>query len=86
MDNRGSVYVNTLFPGTYPTYVKYALIQKQIESYVVGDKRKIFRLMRENNNDTTVNSFFPCYGLTAGEFSVWYVLRASKRNTTSKFK
>lgn len=85
MDNTNSVYVSKLFPGSYPTYMKYKLIQQQIESYVVGDKRKIFRLMRENK-ETTVSSFFPHYGLTAGEFSVWYVLRASKRNTSSSSK
>ena len=49
-------------------------ILKFTESLRVRDVRTIFSIMRNNVDDIGVNSFFPKYGLTVGEFSTAYVL------------
>ena len=68
---------------TYPTWKKYVVLSKFIEQLRVRDKRQIFQIMRRAEN-LTESTFFPHYGFTAGEFSVWQVLsenRKSRRST-----
>ena len=64
---------------TYPTWKKYVILSKYIEQLRVRDKRHIFQIMRktENLNDGT---FFPKYGFTAGEFSVWQILSEHRKS------
>jgi hypothetical protein len=65
-------------------------LSKYIEQLRVRDKRQIFQIMRKTVN-LSDNTFFPMYGFTAGEFSVWQVLsenrksrRASRKQATSE--
>lgn len=74
---RSPTFLN-LLPGTEPTYVKYCVIADVVERLSVKDKRRLFKLMRENV-DVNVDAFFPAYGLTAGEFATWYVLSNGSR-------
>ena len=70
---------------TYPTWKKYVVLSKYIEQLRVRDKRQIFQIMRRTNN-LTESTFFPFYGFTAGEFSVWQGLSENRksRRTTKK--
>ena len=70
-----------IFPGTEPTYRKTLVLQSFIDNLSIKSKRRLFKLMRESN-DVSVGTFFPAYGLTAGEFSTWYVLGGAPRRST----
>ena len=69
-------------PGNEPTYRKYNVIQRNVESLSIKEKRRFFKIMRESENVDT-DTFFPFYGLTAGEFSTWYVLSGAQRRQFS---
>lgn len=63
---------------TYPTWKKYIIISYYVEQLRVRDKRHLFHIMRKAsflNHDT----FFPNYGITAGEFAIWQILSESKK-------
>lgn len=62
----------------YPTWKKYIVLGKVIERLRVRDKRYIFQMIRMHK-EVTADSFFPMYGFTAGEFSVWQVLADNMR-------
>lgn len=64
---------------TYPTWRKYIILSCFIESLRVKDKRQIFHIMRKSNIDLDHDSFFPQYGITAGEFAVWQVLADTRK-------
>jgi len=49
------------------------LLQKFVSHLRIKDKRHIFTLM-ENHVALTHNTFFPHYGIRAGEFAVHYIL------------
>ena len=59
------------------TWTKYIVLSKMVENLRVKDKRALFHVMRTSEVDE--NSFFPNYGFTAGEFSLWHVLSESNR-------
>ena len=63
---------------TYPTWKKYIVLSMFIENLRVKDKRQIFHIMRRTG-DLDHNSFFPQYGITAGEFAVWQVLSETRK-------
>ena len=65
---------------TYPTWKKYIVMSRVIESLKVKDKRNIFYTMRKTT-DLSHHTFFPNYGITAGEFSIWQILADNKRKT-----
>ena len=44
----------------------------------VKDKRSLFLTLR-SALDVTVDTFFPKYGITAGEFAVWQILAEYSR-------
>lgn len=70
---------------TYPTWKKYIIISCYVESLRVRDKRQLFHIMRKSDN-LSHNTFFPSYGITAGEFAIWQILsesRKSRKNKTS---
>ncbi len=63
---------------TYPTWKKYIVISCFVETLRVKDKRHLFHVMRKSNN-LSHNTFFPNYGITAGEFAIWQILSESKK-------
>lgn len=67
-----------IFPGQEPTYRKYLVVQNVVDKLSIKAKRRLFRLMRETK-DMHVGTFFPLYGLTAGDFSTWYILSGTTR-------
>lgn len=64
---------------TYPTFEKYIVISCVVEKLRVKDKRQLFHIMRKNLDTLHHNSFFPAYGITAGEFAVWQILMETKK-------
>ena len=71
---------NEEFFMTYPTWKKHIVLSKVIESLRVKDKRHIFHIMRKTEN-LSHDTFFPNYGFTAGDFSIWQILSDSKKKT-----
>jgi hypothetical protein len=69
-----------ILPGTEPTYRKTLVFQSVVDNLTIKSKRRLFKLMRESK-DMDVGSFFPLYGLTAGEFSTWYILGGAQRRS-----
>ena len=64
---------------TYPTWKKYIVLSCVVEQLRVRDKRHLFHIMRREKDMADHNSFFPAYGFTAGELSVWQILADSHR-------
>lgn len=64
---------------TYPTWKKYIVLSYYVENLRVKEKRQLFQVMRKAFPDLNHNSFFPQYGITAGEFAVWQVLSESRK-------
>ena len=64
---------------TFPTWKKYLVMASFMERLRIKDKRQLFHIMR-HTDCLSHDTFFPSYGITAGEFSVWQVLSDSRRN------
>ena len=64
---------------TYPTWKKYIVISCFVEGLRVKDKRHLFHVMRKTN-DLTCDTFFPSYGITAGECAVWQILSENRKS------
>ena len=60
------------------TWSKCIVLSKAIEDLKVKDKRVLFNIMRTQS--VSGDTFFPNYGFTAGEFSLWHILVESSRN------
>jgi hypothetical protein len=70
---------------TYPTWKKYIVLSRFVDTLRVKDKRQIFHMMRNHGPDELHHdTFFPHFGITAGEFSVWQVLSENSRKTRRK--
>lgn len=65
-------------PNSYATFRKMKNMLKAISHLRIKDKRLLFVLMR-SSPDLTVDTFFPAYGFTSGEFSVGHVLTENNR-------
>ena len=63
---------------TYPTWKKYMVLSRFIEELRVREKRHIFQIMRRSS-ELSHDTFFPEYGITAGEFAVWQVLSENRK-------
>ena len=63
----------------YPTWKRNIVMERVVSQLRVKDKRLIFNLMRQPGVDE--NTFFPQYGMTAGEFAVWHILADTSRRT-----
>ena len=63
---------------TSATIEKYNYIKQAIENLRVRDKRYIFSLMKKAQ-PLCVDTFFPHYGLSAGQFAIGYVLCETTR-------
>ena len=61
----------------YSTYRKNLVFYDVIKGFSVKDKRKILSLMRLP--EVGVDTLFPNYGITAGEFSTWTILADTGR-------
>ena len=72
-----------VLPGSEPTYRKYQIIEHAVDELTIKAKRRLFKIMRETT-PIDASTFFPSYGLTAGEFSTWYVLGGSQRRQFSQ--
>ena len=57
----------------YPTWKKNMVIYFSVSKLRVREKRLIFHVIR-SADDITHDSFFPAFGLTAGEFCTWHIL------------
>lgn len=66
------------------TWSKYLILSKVIDELKVKDRRLIFNIMR--TCEVTDATFFPSYGFTAGEFSIWHILSEPRRGTKRSFK
>ena len=55
------------------TIAKYQSQWEHVRNMRVRDKRQLFYILRTVQN-ISPNTFFPVYGLTAGEFAVWQIL------------
>ena len=64
---------------THPSWKKYIVVSCVVETLRVRDKRHLFHIMR-SAQVLDHNSFFPNYGITTGEFSVWQVLTDSRKH------
>lgn len=69
---------------TYPTWKKYLILSIFVEQLRVREKRHIFHIMRRHIDTLSHDSFFPQYGITAGEFATWQVLAESRKNRIKK--
>lgn len=69
---------------TYPTWKKYLILSCFVEQLKVREKRHIFHIMRKHIDTLTHDSFFPQYGITAGEFATWQVLSENRKNRVKK--
>jgi len=84
MDKNSTVNIlpnsNLILPsGNNPTYKKNMVFYDVIKDFSVKDKRKVFAEMRTTNIKVNIDTFFPQYGLTAGEFSTWAILTENNR-------
>lgn len=59
------------------------VLSRVVESLRVRDKRFLFQIMR-NTTSLTHDTFFPCYGFTAGEFAMWQVLSEQRKPRRGK--
>ena len=69
---------------TYPTWKKYIVLSCFIESLRVREKRQIFHIMRRHTDTLDHDTFFPHYGITAGEFAVWQILCENRKGRRTK--
>ena len=58
-------------------HTKNMIFYDVIKQFPIKDKRKILSMMRLSN--VNVDTLFPCYGITAGEFSTWFMLTGNGR-------
>ena len=70
---------STLEPAYWATYRKNGVFHDVIKDFSIKDKRRVFSDMRNSNISVGVNTLFPRYGFTSGEFSTWTVLTENNR-------
>lgn len=68
---------------TYPTWKKYIVLSRVIGALRVKDKRHIFSIMRRTD-ELSHETFFPEYGFTAGEFTIWQILSDQRKARSRK--
>lgn len=62
---------------------KYSVMFDVLKELEIRNVRDIFWLMR-HNPDLTPNVFFPAYGVTAGEFTLSYIMNMPARCRQNK--
>ena len=68
---------------SFVSWKKYIVLETHINTLRVKDKRYIFQLMRSFDG-MSHDTFFPEYGITAGEFSMFQVIVESVRKRDGK--
>ena len=63
---------------TYPTWKKMLVLSSVVDSFQIRQKRLVFHTMRTHPN-TTHDTFFPEFGMTAGIFCTWQILSDTRR-------
>lgn len=58
---------------THPTWEKYTVMSSTVKQMSVRDRRHIFVESRKVD-DISPDVLFPHFGLTFGEFSLWYLV------------
>jgi predicted transport protein len=61
----------------YTTFKKNIIFFDVIKKFSIKDKRKILSLLRLS--EINVDTLFPNYGITAGEFCTWIMLSGNSR-------
>jgi hypothetical protein len=61
-----------------PTWIKYIVISRVVDSMTTRTRRVLFGLMRKTHW-CTHDTFFPQFGLTAGEFCTFHALLQTRR-------
>jgi len=61
------------------TYRKNLIFHDVIKDFSVKNKRRVFSDMRNTTIAVGVNTLFPRYGFTSGEFSTWTILTENNR-------
>jgi hypothetical protein len=67
--------------GPEATFRKHNALYRVVQNMRVKDKRQLFRWMR-TEDDVSEDTFFPGYGMTAGEFTTHNVLSDKSRKNT----
>ena len=67
-------------PSTYPPHYLFCLAMAYlVRTLMVRDKRQIYMSMRCGH--VSPNSFFPRFGMSASDFTVWQILIEKPRRT-----
>jgi len=77
LDDSTPEYSKCEFSIMYPVWKRNVVVERTVSQLRVKDKRLLFNLMRQPGVDE--NTFFPKYGITAGEFAVWHILADTAR-------
>lgn len=57
---------------THPTWEKYTIMSSAVRNMNVRERRQLFVLSRHES--VSPDTFFPSFGLTLSEFSLWYLV------------
>ena len=61
----------------YPIWKRNVVLEQTVAALRVKEKRVLFQYMREQG--VTCHTFFPQFGMTAGEFASWHIIADSGR-------
>lgn len=64
---------------TLPTWIKYVIMNNNLSQLSVRAKREIFAILHHNPNLSS-NHYSPKYGVTLGEFCMWYQIVNGRRS------
>lgn len=62
---------------TYPIWERYVILSNVISNLTIKDRRFLFQIIRKQS--VHPDMFFPHYGFTLSEFSVWHILCNSRQ-------
>ena len=65
-----------------PTWERYTVLSHCIHNLSVRDRRTIFTIAK--TGAMTPDVFLPHYGMTFGEFAVWYIIADNRRVAPTK--
>ena len=65
------------------TYKKNDIFYNVVKDFSIKDKRRLFAEMK-NCENINVNTFFPRYAFTVGEFALWTLLTERNKKKAKK--
>jgi hypothetical protein len=68
------------------TYHKNNVFYDVIKEFSIKDKRRLFAQMKNSDLLIEVDTFFPHYGFTCGEFSTWALITERNKKKAKKSK